>query len=158
MISVQLLSGDLSIGAEGTVTEVDGQRIYAFGHQFMSVGDTRTAFRARRGPDAAPESCRVVQNLLRPSNGWAPSPKIAAPASIGELGRKAETVPVAITIKDGRRTPLSYHMQMVQDRVLSPFIVQMAIYSAIEATERTLGLASYSLRGAVDFQRGAFRP
>ncbi len=61
-------------------------------------------------------------------------------------------------MKDGRRNPISYHMQMVQDRVLSPFIVQMAIYSAIEATERTLGLASYSLRGAVDFQPTAVPP
>jgi len=32
--------------------------------------------------------------------------------------------------------------------------VQMAIYSSIDATERTLGLASYSLRGLVEFQNG----
>jgi hypothetical protein len=43
---------------------------------------------------------------------------------------------------------------MVQDRVLSPFIIQMALYSVIDATERTLGLGSYSLRGEVEFQRG----
>jgi hypothetical protein len=60
-----------------------------------------------------------------------------------------------VTLKDGRRAPLAYHMQMVQDRVLSPFIVQMAVYSALDATERTLGLGSYSIRGAVEFQRGA---
>src|ERR1700693_3581596 len=72
----------------------------------------------------------------------------------GELGRKADTVPIAVTMKDGQRALILYHMQMVNDRVLTPFIVQMAVYSAIEATERTLGLASYSLRGAVEFQRG----
>jgi hypothetical protein len=54
-------------------------------------------------------------------------------------------------VKDGRRAPLSYHMQMIQDRVLSPYIVQTAVYSAMDATERTLGLASYSLRGGVEF-------
>ena len=73
----------------------------------------------------------------------------------GELGRKADTVPLSITLKDGRRAPLAYHMQMVQDRVLSPFIMQMAVYSAIDATERTLGMGSYSLRGAVEFVNGA---
>ena len=40
---------------------------------------------------------------------------------------------------------------MIQDRVLSPYIVQTAVYSAMDATERTLGLASYSLRGGVEF-------
>jgi hypothetical protein len=58
-------------------------------------------------------------------------------------------------VKDGRRAPLAYHMQMIQDRVLSPYIVQTAVYSAMDATERTLGLASYSLRGGVEFVNGA---
>ena len=153
MISVQLLSGDLSIGAEGTVTEVDGQRIYAFGHQFMSVGNTELPF-------ARAEVLTLLPNLaasfkISSAKQWMGTITQDRSTSIyGELGRKAETVPLAITMKDGRRTPLSYHMEMVQDRVLSPFILQMAIYSAIEATERTLGLASYSLRGAVEFQRG----
>jgi hypothetical protein len=31
----------------------------------------------------------------------------------------------------------------------------MAVYSAIDATERTLGLGSYTIRGAVEFERGA---
>ena len=158
MISVQLLSGDLSIGAEGTVTEVDGQRIYAFGHQFMSVGNTELPFARAEVLALLPNLASVIQNFLGASNGWAPSRRIAAPPSPAKLGRKAETVPVAITVKDGRRNPMSYHMQMVQDRVLSPFIVQMAVYSAIEATERTLGLASYSLRGAIEFQPAAVPP
>src|SRR5436305_15116838 len=35
MISVQLMSGDMSIAADGTVTYVDGKRVWAFGHRFM---------------------------------------------------------------------------------------------------------------------------
>ncbi|HEV2687098.1 MAG TPA: hypothetical protein VGV35_01050, partial [Bryobacteraceae bacterium] len=57
-------------------------------------------------------------------------------------------------VQDGHRAPLSYRMRMVNDRVLSPFIVQMAIFSALDATERTLGLGSYTVRGAVEFQNG----
>jgi hypothetical protein len=45
-------------------------------------------------------------------------------------------------------------MQMVNDRVLSSLILQMAVFSAIEATERTLGLGSFSLRGQIEFQQG----
>jgi hypothetical protein len=153
MISVDLLSGDLTIGAEGTVTEVDGKRIYAFGHRFMSVGETELPF-------ARAEVLTLLPNLaasfkISSAREWMGTITQDRSTSIyGELGRKAETVPVAITVKDGRRAPLAYHMQLVNDRVLSPFILQMAVYSAIDATERTLGLASYSLRGAIEFQRG----
>ena len=153
MISVDLLSGDLTVGAEGTVTEVDGKRIYAFGHRFMSVGETELPF-------ARAEVLALLPNLaasfkISSAREWMGTITQDRSTSIyGELGRKAETVPVAITVKDGRRAPLGYHMQLVNDRVLSPFILQMAVYSAIDATERTLGLASYSLRGAVEFQHG----
>src|SRR5205809_4494397 len=37
MISVQLMAGDLSVGADGTVTHIDGSRIYAFGHRFLVI-------------------------------------------------------------------------------------------------------------------------
>jgi len=154
MIAVELLSGDMSIGAEGTVTAVDGKSIYAFGHQFMSVGNTELPF-------ARAEVLTLLPNLNS-------SFKIATPLEwmgaitqdrstsiYGELGRKADTIPMTITVKDGRRAPLAYHMQMIQDRVLSPYIVQTAVYSAMDATERTLGLASYSLRGGVEFVNGA---
>jgi hypothetical protein len=153
MIAVELLSGDLTMGAEGTVTHVDGTHVYAFGHRFLAVGNTELPF-------ARAEVLTLLPNL-------AASFKISSPTQwmgtitqdrstsiYGELGRKADTVPLSIAIKDEYRAPLSYHMQMVNDRALSPFIAQMAIYSSIDATERTLGLASYSLHGLVEFQNG----
>ena len=153
MIAVELLSGDLSIGAEGTVTAVDGKAIYAFGHQFMSVGNTELPF-------ARAEVLTLLPNLsssfkISSPLEWMGSITQDRSTSIyGELGRKANTIPLEITVKDGRRAPLSYHMQMIQDRVLSPYLVQTAVYSAMDATERTLGLASYSLRGGVEFVEG----
>jgi hypothetical protein len=150
MIAVELLSGDMSIGAEGTVTAVDGKAIYAFGHQFMSVGNTELPF-------ARAEVLTLLPNLsssfkISSPLEWMGSITQDRSTSIyGEIGRKADTIPLEITVKDGRRAPLAYHMQMIQDRVLSPYIVQTAVYSAMDATERTLGLASYSLRGGVEF-------
>jgi len=154
MIAVELLSGDMSVGAEGTVTAVDGKSIYAFGHQFMSVGNTELPF-------ARAEVITLLPNLNSSFKISSPLEWMGAitedrsTSIYGELGRKAETIPVSLTVKDGRRAPLVYHMQMIQDRVLSPYIVQTAVYSAMDATERTLGLASYSLRGGVEFVDGA---
>ncbi len=153
MIAVELLSGDLSIGAEGTVTEVDGNRIYAFGHRFLSVGNTELPF-ARAEVLALLPNLSSSFKISSPLQWMGTITQDRSTAIYGELGRKAETVPIAITVKDGHRAPLSYRMQMVNDRVLSPFIVQMAVFSALDATERTLGLASYTVRGAIEFQNG----
>ena len=37
-IGVSLVSGDLDMGATGTVTHIDGDRVYAFGHPFYNLG------------------------------------------------------------------------------------------------------------------------
>ncbi len=44
MISVQLISGDMTVGAEGTITAIDGDRVYAFGHRFLDEGSTDLPF------------------------------------------------------------------------------------------------------------------
>lgn len=153
MITVQLLSGDLSIGADGTVTEIDGNRIFAFGHRFLSVGGTELPF-------ARASVITVLANLsssfkISSAREWMGTITEDRSTSVyGELGRRASTVPLSIELHGARHSPFSYHMQMVNDRILSPFILQMAVFSAIDATERTVGMGSFTLHGEVDFQQG----
>ena len=40
-VGVSLLGGDAEMGATGTVTHVDGSRVYAFGHPFFNSGRRR---------------------------------------------------------------------------------------------------------------------
>jgi hypothetical protein len=80
-------------------------------------------------------------------------------AIAGELGRKAAGVPVSITVAraSGSGKPVLdnvYRMSMVNDRFLLPLLLQMAIFSTIDSTERTLGVSSFSVRGAIEFQDG----
>jgi len=46
-------------------------------------------------------------------------------------------------------------MQMANDRFLAPFLMQIAVYSAIDSTERALGATSYAVRGQIEFHGGA---
>ncbi|MGA2740583.1 MAG: SpoIVB peptidase S55 domain-containing protein [Bryobacteraceae bacterium] len=154
MISVQLMTGDLSIGADGTVTYIDGNRIYAFGHRFLAVGST-----------ALPFTRSEVLALLPVMSA---SFKISAPketmgailqdrntAIAGELGRAAAMAPVSISVSRGGKRLDNYQMEMVNDRFLSPLLVQMAVYSTIDATERTVGASSFRVTGEIEFQGSA---
>jgi hypothetical protein len=44
MISVELMTGDMSVGADGTLTAIDGNKVYAFGHRFLDIGPTDLPF------------------------------------------------------------------------------------------------------------------
>jgi hypothetical protein len=148
MISVELMTGDMSVGADGTVTYVDGNKVYAFGHHFMSVG-----------PTGLPFTHSEVLTLLPNLNS---SFKISAPKELmgvisqdrdtaiaGTLGTRAATTPLEITVTRTGRTLERYHVQMVNDRFLGPFLLQMAVFSAIDATERTVGASSLTVKGAI---------
>ncbi len=76
-------------------------------------------------------------------------------AIAGELGRAATLAPVSISVSRGGRRLDSYQMQMVDDRFLSPLLVQMAVFSTIDATERTVGASSFRVTGEVEFQGSA---
>jgi len=151
MISVQLLSGDLSVGADGTVTAVDGDRIYAFGHRFLAAGPTEMPF-------AQAEVLALLPNLassfkISTAREWMGSITADRDTAISGLtGRAAALIPVEIRVGGN-----VYRMRMVQDRVMTPLLTQMAIFSAIEATERSLGSATYSISGQINFDAGPVR-
>jgi hypothetical protein len=154
MISVQLVTGDLSIGADGTVTHIDGERVYAFGHRFLSVGATDLPFARSEVLTLLPSlSTSFKISSARELMGAISQDRDTAVA--GELGRRAVMVPVSISVAspNGRRS--SYHMEMVDDRFLSPFLLQMSVFSAIDATERTVGSSSFLVKGQIGFQDGA---
>jgi hypothetical protein len=151
MISVQLLSGDYNVGADGTVTYIDGNRIYAFGHRFLDVGATSLPF-------ARSEVLTLIPNTntsfkLSAAREWMGTIGYDGNTAVaGEFGKRASTVPVSVNVtRDGKHIE-NYQMQMVNDPLLSPLLVQMAVFSAIDATERTVGASTLRITGEIAFQ------
>lgn len=150
MISVQLLSGDFSVAADGTVTHVDGNRVYAFGHRFLDVGSTALPF-------ARSEVLTLIPNVntsfkLSSAKEWMGTINHDRNTAIaGELGKRPAMVPVAITVARGAQHVETYQMQMVNDPLLSPLLIQMAVYSTIDATERTVGAGTIRVSGEIEF-------
>jgi hypothetical protein len=59
--------------------------------------------------------------------------------------------PVSISVTRGGQPVESYRMQMVADPLLSPLLIQMAVSSCIQATERTVGASTVRVTGEVGF-------
>ena len=151
MISVQLLAGDLSLGASGTVTCIEGSRVYAFGHRFLAVGATAMPF-------ARAEVVTLLPNLntsfkLATPKEWMGAISQDRDAAIsGVLGRRAPMAPISIAVSRNARPVQSYQFEMVDDPLLSPLLLQMAVFSAIDSTERSVGAASVRVTGEIEFQ------
>jgi hypothetical protein len=151
MISVELMSGDLSVGADGTVTHIDGDRVYAFGHRFLDIGATALPF-------ARAEVLTLLANTntsfkISSAKEWMGTIYQDRNTAVGgELGKRAPMVPVSVTVSRAGKAVDAYKMQMVNDSLLSPLLLQMAVFSTIDATERTVGASSIRVSGEIEFQ------
>ncbi len=153
MISVQLMTGDMAVGADGTVTHIDGDRIYAFGHRFLAGGPSALPF-------ARAEVLALLPNLTtsfkissaKEHMGVITQDRNAAIA--GNFGKRPPMIPVSISVRGPQGAARVYKMQMVHDKTFAPLLTQMAIFSAIDGSERTLGQGSFTVRGALEFEDG----
>ncbi len=149
MISVQLVTGDLSAGADGTVTQVDGDRVLAFGHRFLGGGETALPF-------ARAEVVTLLASLnssfkISTSHEWLGAILGDYSTAIsGRIGERVPMIPASVSVHG--KGDHQYHFEMVRDRLLTPLISQMAVFSMIDATERISGQSTIqaSCRIALD--------
>ncbi len=97
MISVELMTGDMSVGADGTLTCIDGDRVYAFGHRFLAVGPTDLPFTrsevmtllANVNTSFKISSSRELMGVISQDRNT---------AITGSLGAQARMLPLDITV------------------------------------------------------------
>jgi hypothetical protein len=138
MISVQLVRGDLGVSADGTVTLVDQGRIYAFGHRFLSAGPTAIPFAESQVLAALPSYSNSMK-ISTPGRLLGVIGEDRSSGIMGVLGRRAQMVPVEVEVTSGQRPGRAYKFEVVNDRFLLPFLLNMAVSSSLQTTERMVG-------------------
>ncbi|MBN1124037.1 MAG: hypothetical protein JXA82_03455 [Sedimentisphaerales bacterium] len=152
VLAVPLMSGDISMAATGTVTEVIGNKVFGFGHAFGGIGPVDL-------PLSAGTVHTVVPGVLRAFKFSSPGPIVGALrydeacGIVGFFGEKAKLIPVTIHVNryndPQRRT---YRCQMANDRLRGPALLQSAIVGAIEMYGDMPPEHTIRYSGAVDVQ------
>ncbi|MGB7158765.1 MAG: hypothetical protein WBD40_11900 [Tepidisphaeraceae bacterium] len=128
---VPLLTGDIDMSAVGTCTEVLGEHVFGFGHQFMSEGPVAL-------PMGAGRIDGVIANLMTSFKlGTMTKPRgtIYADHSVGvagTFGDVAPTVPIALRVvyADGSQDQ-EYHFQAALHPRFTPLLAVMALSGAL---------------------------
>jgi hypothetical protein len=146
------MSGDLELGATGTVTAVDGNRVYAFGHPFYGLGPTQFPM------------TRAYVHTILPS--LINSMKIASTGDVigvvqqdrattiaGTLGPGPAMIPVTLSLTSDRGTRKTFTMAMVNDQLFTPLLAYLSILNTLTSYERQNGVASYAVRGTATVRK-----
>jgi hypothetical protein len=71
----------------------------------------------------------------------------------GALGPGPDLIPASILVRSPNQPDRAYQLELVRGRFLTPFLLQIASFSAIDATERQVGPARLTLHGQVSFRQ-----
>ncbi|MBD0326997.1 MAG: hypothetical protein ICV68_11225, partial [Pyrinomonadaceae bacterium] len=148
-VSVQLVRGDYSIAASGTVTFRDGNRIYAFGHPFLSLG-------AAEMPMTEASVVTVIPNANNSFKLSVPGQMVGsisqdrATGIYGQLGQAPKMIPVRINLHTSRDRTEVYNYEVASDSFLTPLLLNITVYNTITSSERVIGESTISVRGQIN--------
>jgi hypothetical protein len=145
-IGVALITGDLSLGATGTVTDVDGDRVYAFGHSFYNVGPARFPM-TRAYVHAVLPSLLSSIRLSSIGDVIGTIQQDRATAVSGTLGAGPRTITVQVALDRAGRARRTFTLHVAEDPLLTPLLIYTALFNTFASHERDYGAATYALRG-----------
>lgn len=129
-IAVQLIRGDWDLSAVGTVSYVDGDSFYAFGHPLFNLGPVDF-------PVAKAEIITVVPNMeasfklatIGESVGRVVQDRYSG--IYGRIGESPALIPIKIEIEKGKSGKKELKFDVVSHRFLSPILVLLSIYNSL---------------------------
>ncbi len=147
-IGVSLVGGDLEMGATGTITHIDGERIYAFGHPFFSLGPTELPM-TRAYVYAMLPSLSSSFKISSMGEVIGTMQQDRATAIAGTLGKDPRVIPMNVTLQstraDGASANRSFKLSVANDQVFTPLIAYVALANTLTAYERQFGDATFAI-------------
>ncbi|MDI9611910.1 MAG: SpoIVB peptidase S55 domain-containing protein [Acidobacteriota bacterium] len=147
-IVVALVRGDLDISAGGTVTWVDGNRLYAFGHNLLELGATELPMHRASVVTIFP-SLQSSFKILAAGRAVGAIRQDRGMGIYGIVGERARTVPVRIGLLSSRGARKEYRFDLARDSMLTPVLLNMVVYNTITASERAQGEATIGVEGKI---------
>ncbi len=137
-VVMQLARGDISIAAAGTVTHRDGNKIYAFGHPFFSLGSTNVPMNESHVVIVVPS----VNNSFKMAVADAMVGALRqdrATGVYGILGESPKMLPVTMNLTSSRGRRETVKFESAIDEFLTPLILSVGGQNTLVAQERTIG-------------------
>ena len=150
-VGVGLLTGDFELGATGTVTHVDGDRVYAFGHPLYNLGPTQFPM-TRAVVQVVLPSLMASSKLASFGDVIGTVQQDRATAIAGRLGPGPSLIPVTITLNSDRAPSRTFSFGVVRDFTFTPLLTYLSVANVLTSYERGAGPASFAIRGSASIK------
>jgi hypothetical protein len=151
-IGVAFVTGDLQLGATGTVTHIDGDRVYAFGHPMYNLGPTEFPMTRAYVYTVLP-SLFSSMKLSTTGDVIGTFLQDRATTIAGRLGPGPQLIPMRVTIESERGTRRTFNYSLVNDQLFTPLMTYATILNTASSYERQFGTATFAVRGTAKVKK-----
>ena len=131
-LAIAMITGDFDLSGIGTVTHIEGNRIYGWGHPFMSLGGCD--FPAMTGYIHTIYPRQTVS--FKMGSPLQPVGVINADVSTciaGWVGRKPDMLPVRMTVKNGSEDEAkTFNVEVARQRTMLASLVYTALTNSVD--------------------------
>lgn len=149
-VSVSLIQGDFDFSATGTVTHIDKDAVYAFGHPFFGIGPIDFPMRRAWVYDVFP-SLNQSFKIASAHDTIGRFQQDRATGISGKLGPGPRMIPVKVSLQNRPGMKLDYSFSVVQDDLFTPLTVYASVLSVLQGQERVAGPSTVTLDATVNF-------
>jgi hypothetical protein len=148
-VSVALTTGDITLAGTGTVSRVDGNRIVAFGHPMLGLGDVQFPMCSAEVVAILPSSLESIKIAnIGPVIGSISQDRMSAVS--GTLGPGPEMTDVDV-VAGPERARRTIRFQVVRDKQIAPMIMLTAIVEAVFGSNDSEASEGFRIVSTVTF-------
>jgi SpoIVB peptidase S55 len=154
-IGVAFVTGDLQLGGTGTVTHIDGDRVYAFGHPMYNLGPTEFPMTRAYVYTVLP-SLFASMKLSSTGDVIGTFLQDRATTIAGRLGPGPQLIPLTLTLESDRTLPAktrTFKFGVVNDQLFTPLMTYATILNTASSYERQFGTSTFHVRGTAKVKK-----
>ena len=131
-LSIAMVTGDFDLSGIGTVTHVEGDRVFGFGHPMMGLGTCQFPMMTGYIHTVYPRAS-VSMKMGSPLRVVGVVDTDVSTGVAGRLGKKPDMMPVTIKVRTGRYSePQTFKVEIVREPNLLASLVMAVLTNAID--------------------------
>jgi hypothetical protein len=130
-LAISLIRGDFDLSGIGTVTHIEGSRVYGWGHPFLGLGCCEFPLMTGYIHTVYPRQT-VSFKMGSPLRAVGVINADVSTCIAGWLGRKPDLLPVRMTISLGKEDPKTFNVEVVRQRALMPTLVFTTLTNSVD--------------------------
>jgi hypothetical protein len=149
-VSVALTTGDITLAGTGTVSRVDGNRVIAFGHPMLGLGDVQLPMCSADVVAILPSSMESFKIAnIGPVIGCITQDRLSAVS--GTLGAGPEMTDVQVVTGKSGAAQRTIHFQVVRDKRVAPMIMLTGVVEGVFGSNDSAPAEGFRVVSTVSF-------